>query len=119
MGVDVFQIADGLLDRILLGPIAMARSWRHGWRQGWARRGRGLAVAMDLLQLLKGPTGQGPKRLQGGPIEFLLLTQRRVLSDQAIMLSVEPLAIRALAGLFRHRSPLSIQIPSWHQGRPS
>jgi hypothetical protein len=36
---------------------------------------------MDLLQLLKGPTGQGAERLQGGPIEFLLLTQRRILTD--------------------------------------
>ena len=63
-----------------------------------------------FLKIFEHPARQGAKRLKGGPVEFLLLTQGGELSDQPVMFPVEPLAIRTLAGLFRHRSPLLLNL---------
>jgi hypothetical protein len=60
---------------------------------------------MLLLKLLKHPSGQGAEGLEGGPVDLLLLPETGVLPDQPVVFSIEPLAIRALAGLFGHRFP--------------
>ena len=73
---------------------------------------------MAALQLFEGATSQGAKRLQRSPAQLLLLPQGGMLADQPVVLPVETLAIRALAGLFWHRVPLAVRSPSWHQKQP-
>jgi hypothetical protein len=58
-----------------------------------------------LLQLFHHPAGQGAEGLQRSPIELLLLAQGGILTDQSVVFPIKPLAIRALAGLFWHRTP--------------
>ena len=60
---------------------------------------------MLLLQIFQNATGKSAERLECCPVELLLLTKRWRFTDQPIMLPVKPLAIRALAGLFRQCSP--------------
>jgi len=107
MGVDVLQIADGLLQGVLIRSLGGCRSTGSGG----SSRG-GFVIALGFLEFLEYPTSEGAEGLQGGPAELLLLPQRGVLPDQTVVFPVEPLAIRALAGLFRHRSPFTCQIPS-------
>jgi len=60
---------------------------------------------MAALQLFEGAAGQGAKGLQRSPTQLLLLPEGGIFTDQSIVFPVEPLAIRALAGLFWHRIP--------------
>jgi hypothetical protein len=69
---------------------------------------------MLFLQFFEHTTGEGAKGLQSSPVEFLLLAQAGVLADQSVMLPIETLAIRALAGFFGHRVASADQRTSWH-----
>ena len=99
MGIDVFQIGHGLLERI------------SGLFRGPHRGGMGLDFgrtgALLLLKILQHATGEGAEGLQGRPAQLLLLTQGGALTNQAIVLAIKTLTVRALTGLFRHVTPSS------------
>jgi hypothetical protein len=65
-----------------------------------------------LLQFFQHSSSQGAEGLQGRPVEFLLLAQAGIFADQSVVFPIEPLAVRALAGLFRHRFPWIEHSPS-------
>ena len=60
---------------------------------------------MLLLQVFEHAARKCAECLKGGPAQFLLLTEGGVLANQPVMLSIEALTIRALAGLFWHFEP--------------
>jgi hypothetical protein len=112
VGIDVLQIQHRLLDRITLAGGAGAGSGARGrdaWGSSWFWYRASswlLPIAVLLLQLFQYPASQGAEGLQRSPIELLLLAEAGMLSDQSIVFPIKPLAIRALAGLFWHRTPL-------------
>ncbi|CAI8168898.1 MAG: Uncharacterised protein [Prochlorococcus marinus str. MIT 9215] len=94
MRIDVLHISHGLLKRVR-GLISTA-NW-SGMNLTFAR-----ARAMLLLQVLKHPARECAERLKSCPAQFLLLPESWVLADQPIVLPIEALTVRALAGFFWH-----------------
>ena len=105
MGIDVLKVSHGLLK-----SIAAFLGW--ACHRELLTRGdfRLLPGSLLLLEILKDASGQGSEGLQGCPVELLLLTKSGELPDQSVVLPIEPLAVRTLAGLFRHRSPHSFNV---------
>ena len=97
VGVDVFEVGHGLMQSI--SRFLSGTDWR------------GMGMGIDrtrtvlLLKVFQHPAREGAKRLECGPAEFLLLAQGGCFADQSVVLSVKPLAVRALTGLFRHVTP--------------
>jgi hypothetical protein len=60
------------------------------------------ARTMLLLKVFQHASGQSSKGLQSSPAELLLLTQGGIFTDEPVVLPVEALTVRTLAGLFWH-----------------
>ena len=63
------------------------------------------ARAVLLLQVFEDAARECAECLKGGPAQFLLLTKGGILANQPVVLSIEALTVRALAGLFWHFEP--------------